>query len=258
MRCDWEVVKRCFEAQPNFADYIPSKKNGLFPVDEDMVFRALNLVGSPRNVRIIIVGQDPYPRAESAVGISFLDGAVESFQSPRLAPSVRHVLQAIVVSRKLMGPQDNVDKLRAVLKDNIGETQTEWFTSLATRCGVLWLNRSLTFGGKDPKTLQVHLTFWKPVIETILEEVVRARASSGLIVLLWGAKAADLRPVLVGLANKHKNCSMKLLLNVHPLGHTFPGAGVFEAVKKVEEELKMGVTDFLSATVSKHDHSDEL
>lgn len=252
MRCDWEAVKRCFEAQPNHSAYIPSKENGLFPVSEDMVFRALNLVGSPRNVRIIIIGQDPYPRAESAVGISFLDGAVESFQSPRLAPSVKHILQAILVSRKLMSPQDSVDTMRAVLKDNIDGTQTEWFTSLATQCGVLWLNRSLTFGGKDPKTLQVHLTFWKPVIETILEEVVQARVGSGLIVLLWGAKAADLRPILVGLANKHKNCSMKLLLNVHPLGHTFPGAGVFESVRKVEEELKMGVTDFLSATVSDH------
>lgn len=250
MRCDWEVVKRCFEAQPKHHDYIPTKKNGLFPVDEDMVFRALNLVGSPRNVRIIIVGQDPYPRAESAVGISFLDGAVESFQSPRLAPSMKHILQAILVSRKLMNPQDNVDKMRAVLKENISETQTEWFTSLATQCGVLWLNRSLTFGGKDPKTLQMHLTFWKPVIETILEEVVQARVGSGLIVLLWGAKAADLRPTLVSFANKHNNSAMKLLLNVHPLGHTFPGAGVFEAVRKVEEGLKIGVTDFLSATVS--------
>ena len=34
---------------------------------------AFDLLKSPKNVRIIILGQDPYPRAASACGLSFFD-----------------------------------------------------------------------------------------------------------------------------------------------------------------------------------------
>lgn len=95
------------------------------------------------NPKIIFVGLDPYPRKESAVGISFYD--------------------PLIKSQAHKGTKVSVDNLVSFL--NLNDTVYEDFFKRTQERGVQWLNLCLTYNpetkGKDRHD---HIRFWKPVI----------------------------------------------------------------------------------------------
>jgi len=121
------------------------------------------------DVRVLIVGQDPYPTPGHPVGLSF---AVE-----------RHVRP---IPRSL---QNIYRELRADLGVDPPEhgDLTAW-----TRHGVLLLNRCLTVGPGAPASHRGK--GW----EAVTEQAIRALAGRGtpLVAILWGRDAQTLRPLL--------------------------------------------------------------
>ncbi|URM92272.1 uracil-DNA glycosylase [Streptomyces sp. MRC013] len=120
-------------------------------------------------VKVLIVGQDPYPTPGHAVGLSF-----------SVAPDVR----------PLPGSLENIFReLHADLglpRPSTGDL-TPW-----TRQGVLLLNRALTTA---PRTPGAHRgKGW----EEVTEQAIRALAARGkpLVSVLWGRDARNLRPLL--------------------------------------------------------------
>ena len=121
------------------------------------------------DVRVLIVGQDPYPTPGHPIGLSF---AVE-----------RHVRP---VPRSL----GNIYK---ELRDDLGFTPPAHgdLTSWAAH-GVMLLNRVLTV---QPGVAGSHRgKGW----ETVTEAAIRALVARGtpLVAILWGRDAANLRPLL--------------------------------------------------------------
>jgi uracil-DNA glycosylase len=120
-------------------------------------------------VRVLVVGQDPYPTPGHPVGLSF---SVE-----------RHVRPI---------PKSLVNIYRE-LHDDLGITPavhgdlTSWATS-----GVLLLNRVLTVRPGAPASHRG--AGW----ERITEHAIRALVDRGgpLVAILWGKDAASLRPML--------------------------------------------------------------
>ncbi|GAA2111782.1 uracil-DNA glycosylase [Actinomadura alba] len=124
------------------------------------------------DVRVLIVGQDPYPTPGHPVGLSF-----------SVAPDVRPLPGSLVnifreYSEDLGHPLPSTGDL------------TPW-----TERGVLLLNRALTVAPRKPASHRGK--GW----EEITEQAIRALAAreTPLVAILWGRDARNLRPLLQGV-----------------------------------------------------------
>ncbi|MET9484509.1 uracil-DNA glycosylase [Streptomyces sp. NPDC006638] len=120
-------------------------------------------------VRVLVVGQDPYPTPGHAIGLSFA-----------VAPDVRPLPGSLQnIFRELQSD------LGLPLPSN-GDL-TPW-----TRQGVLLLNRALTTAPRKPAAHRGK--GW----EEITEQAMRALAARGkpLVSILWGRDARNARPLL--------------------------------------------------------------
>ncbi|GLW94579.1 uracil-DNA glycosylase [Actinokineospora globicatena] len=121
------------------------------------------------DVRVLIVGQDPYPTPGHAVGLSF-----------SVAPDVRPIPKSLINIYK-----EYVEDLGHPTPAN-GDL-TPW-----TEHGVLLLNRALTV---EPGKSNAHQgKGW----EEVTEQAIKALAARGgpLVAILWGRNARNLRPML--------------------------------------------------------------
>ncbi|MER7759322.1 uracil-DNA glycosylase [Streptomyces sp. NPDC097619] len=120
-------------------------------------------------VKVLIVGQDPYPTPGHAMGLSF-----------SVAPEVRPIPGSLEnIYRELYADL-------GVPRPANGDL-TPW-----TRQGVLLLNRALTTAPR--KTAGHRGKGW----EAVTEQAIRALAARGkpLVSVLWGRDARNLRPLL--------------------------------------------------------------
>jgi len=142
------------------------------------VFAALAL--EPSNVRVVILGQDPYPNASHAMGLAF---SVPADTKP-LPPSLRNILAEL---------EADLGKSK-VSQGNLGP----WIEQ-----GVLLLNRVLTVEtGKSDSHKSLG---WQTVTQAIVESVVRANPN--VVGMLWGSAAQQLRPLF------HPDC---VIQSAHP------------------------------------------
>jgi uracil-DNA glycosylase len=120
-------------------------------------------------VRVLIVGQDPYPTPGQAVGLSF-----------SVAPDVRPLPASLV----------NIFK-EYVADLGLPAPSTGDLSPWADQ-GVLLLNRALTVQAGRPNSH--HGRGW----EEVTEQAIRALAARGgpLVAILWGRNARNLRPLL--------------------------------------------------------------
>jgi uracil-DNA glycosylase len=140
--------------------YLPAGENVLraftFPLDD---------------VRVLIVGQDPYPTPGHAVGLSF-----------SVAPDVRPLPRSL----------DNIFREYATDLGHPAPTSGD-LTPWAQR-GVMLLNRVLTVRPGTPASHRGK--GWEAVTECAIRALV-AR-SRPLVAVLWGRDAATLKPMLTG------------------------------------------------------------
>ncbi|OUE08424.1 Uracil-DNA glycosylase [Clavibacter michiganensis] len=132
------------------------------------------------DVRVLIVGQDPYPTPGHPVGLSF---AVE--------PDVRPVPRSLV-------------NIHRELREDLGiATPDHGDLTAWTRSGVLLLNRVLTVRPGAPASHRGK--GW----EAVTECAIRGLAARGgpLVAILWGKDAGSLAPLLAPVPS---------ILSVHP------------------------------------------
>ncbi|MBN6033594.1 uracil-DNA glycosylase [Amycolatopsis sp. 195334CR] len=123
-------------------------------------------------VRVLVVGQDPYPTPGHAIGLSFA-----------VAPEVRPLPKSLVNIYK-----EYAEDLGHPLPTN-GDL-TPWAEQ-----GVLLLNRALTVRPGKPNSHQGK--GW----EEVTEQAIKALAERGgpLVAILWGSNARKLKPLLGGV-----------------------------------------------------------
>jgi uracil-DNA glycosylase len=121
------------------------------------------------DVRVLIVGQDPYPNPGHPVGLSF-----------SVAPQVRPL------------PPSLVNIYRELVADLDVPPPTNGDLSAWADAGVMLLNRTLTTA---PNVSNAHRgKGWEPVTERAID--VLAARGGPLAAILWGADARKLRPRL--------------------------------------------------------------
>ncbi len=137
-------------------------KAEIVPQNEN-IFRALQL--SPNEVRVVIVGQDPYPNPTYACGLSF---SVPRGTTP-LPGSLRNILTEVV--------------------SDTGSTQiVDGDLSPWVEQGVMLLNRTLTAAAFESGS---HQNWgWNEVTDRIIDVVVQSNPN--VVGILWGKKAQEL------------------------------------------------------------------
>jgi uracil-DNA glycosylase len=148
------------------------------------IWRALECV-APANVRLVIVGQDPYHQPNQAQGLAFSVG----YGQP-LPPSLRNILAEVVGST---GGISNT----AAIGDLSGWAQQ----------GALLLNTSLTVERDQPGA---HADWgWQVLTQALLAHV--AALPGRRVFMLWGAHAQSLE------AHLHPHVQRHLILRAnHP------------------------------------------
>lgn len=145
------------------------------------VFKVFNLC-EYKNLRVIILGQDPYPQSDVANGIMF--GTNKKIFTPTLK----------VITESLINPE------KVEYESYFIDTSLEsWLKQ-----GVLLLNSSLTV---EENKIGTHTMLWRNFISSFISKV--SESNPGLVFILLGNQAKTFKPYI------HKNCYV--LLEQHPL-----------------------------------------
>ena len=138
------------EKEIDFSKSVPSK---------DLIFRAFEC--DPKDISVVIFGQDPYPNDEHAMGVAF---SVKR-DVKKLPPSLRNIFTE--------------------LNDDIGGTppQNGDLTYLSSQ-GVMLLNRGLSL---ELASKKVH-----PLWYQFTDEVAQVLGSMGVVGIFWGNQAQEL------------------------------------------------------------------
>ena len=166
--------------------------------------RLLAAFAQPRDaVRFVLIGEGPYPRAASATGVCFMDGAVGALWSENglskavnRATSLRNFIKMLLVADgTLLATQTTGSAMAevgaAALMQNSARIQTlAQLQQNLTAQGFLLLNASLVFRPdvvplKDARA-------WMPFLTVILVALAMGSASASVPTLvLWGKIASQ-------------------------------------------------------------------
>ncbi|MBQ1804038.1 MAG: uracil-DNA glycosylase [Bifidobacteriaceae bacterium] len=177
------------------------------------IFRAFSMPMD--EVKVLIVGQDPYPTPGDAVGLAF---SVE--KGSKIPKSLQNIYQE--------------------MKDDIGACPDDGDLSFWASQGVLLLNRCLTV--REGIRASHKGKGWEEVTKAAVEALVKEKTSEGrtkLVAILWGKPAASLKPELgsaVIIESSHPSP-----LSCH-MG--FFGSRPFSRANKALEEMGLSPIDW--------------
>ena len=145
-------------------------------------------------VKVVWLGESPYPRPESANGFSFWDANIQcvfgsngglSAEVNKVA-SLRNLFKAwFVATGRLQKDATSKDHIPDMPKDGLAVNVAEVFEN-GLREGWLWLNTGLSlYTGPNAEKKEVQICRWLPLVESVLQDASRGGAE----IVLLGEKA---------------------------------------------------------------------
>lgn len=190
-------------------DYLPRLVEGAFLPTEGRLLAAF--ARSLEQVRYVLIGEGPYPRAASAIGVCFMDGAVDSLWSEKglskqvnRATSLRNFIKMLLVAGGHADPRHLSGDALAPVARLAQEEGSGWSRSRADLQenlldnGFLLLNATLVYRPEVPPVKEAKA--WLPFMHAVLAALA-AHADEQQLALptlvLWGKIAAqlDLLPI---------------------------------------------------------------
>lgn len=183
--------------------YLPALANDDYLPTEGRMFAAF--MQPLDRVRYVLVGEGPYPRAASATGVCFMDGAVETLWSPsglskqvNRATSLRNFMKMLLVADGALREEETAGEAMAAVSARaraIGSPFIQTLTELQANLGVqgfLLLNATLVYRPhvaplKDARA-------WRPFLATVLEALA-GRGGDAPTLVLWGKIAGQLQDI---------------------------------------------------------------
>ncbi|MEU7279054.1 ADP-ribosyltransferase domain-containing protein [Streptomyces sp. NPDC045431] len=217
------LLKPVIEAQPGAAGFIgPDRSPEVVPVRE-LTFQALK-PHPPHKWKVVVFGQNPYPRPESATGIAMFDNTFHDWKDSQFGRvvSIRCIIKAAAMWKYGIPKKTPIADVRALLAKQDTVQPPEWFQAMLTQ-GVLLLNAALTASGDRSTGPDRHTAFWRPVAERIVEEILKAKQDAaeedrGVVFAWWGAHARSLKKIVLRLQEKYPD------LDVRHIDHANPAA----------------------------------
>ncbi|WP_433417904.1 ADP-ribosyltransferase domain-containing protein [Microtetraspora malaysiensis] len=246
------LLKPVIEAQPAASTFIgPSRSPSVVPVRE-LTFQALK-PNPPHKWKVVVFGQNPYPRAESATGIAMFDNTFNDWSDSQFGKviSIRCIIKAAAMWKHGIPKKTPIADIRALLKKHDTVQPPEWFQAMLTQ-GVLLLNAALTASGDGAMPTDQHTAFWRPVVEKLVEEILKAKQDAdeedrGVVFAWWGAHARSLKQVVLRLQKKYPEVEVRHIDHPNPAaqGDIFCDGDHFAAVNEALRTLGADEIDWL-------------
>lgn len=163
------------------------------------------------NVKVIIIGMDPYPQKGIATGRSFEVKENFCWCSSKLNLSLKNILKLIHKSKLGLAKEKSIDEVRKDLKNgklNISKKPNEIFDYWEQQ-GVLFLNTAFTCEIGDSSKSGSHLVIWEKFFEFLLEYI--CKNNTNIKFFLWG-KVSKYKGTLI--QNGVSECN--LYISNHP------------------------------------------
>jgi len=177
------------------SSYLEQLKDTHWLPGEEKIFNAFSLPKD--NLRYILFGESPYPRAASANGYAFWDAAVGNLWSPQgfskavnRATSLRNFIKMLLYAKGLLTTDFSQSAIASLDKTGLIATLDELFQKLLKK-GFLLLNASLVLSHRP---VQKDVMAWRPFMASILEQLAQEQ-NRALTVLLLGGKAKTIEPL---------------------------------------------------------------
>ncbi len=144
---------------------------------------------APEDVRVVVLGQDPYPGIGQATGRAFEDGGWDGARTEELASSLKPILLAALAThgdRAAFFRSGSWPDVRSLIQQEDLDFPElgHYFNTLAEQ-GVLFINATWTHS--QDEHLSVHRNLWKPVTNYLLHKL--AAGDQSLVFLLLGEDA---------------------------------------------------------------------
>jgi len=178
--------RKCFEEKFSTSNS-KRKSQEILPYEDENsgIYYALKVTPFDK-VKVLIIGQDPYPNKEDAHGLAF------SKKSGKIPASLKNIF--------------------AKIKEETGVNNTSGNLTPWAKQGVLLLNRALTFSKEE--SLASRNKFWQPVIDIIIEKLISREKP--LVIMLWGNPANDIPQFSFDLEEEYKKHNVFILRSSHP------------------------------------------
>ncbi|GGR55962.1 ADP-ribosyltransferase domain-containing protein [Streptomyces roseolus] len=216
------VLKPVIEARAEADRFIgPGRSPQVVPVRE-LTFQALK-PHPPHKWKVVVFGQNPYPRPESATGIAMFDNTFNDWKDSQFgrAVSIRCLIKAAAMWKHGIVKKTPIKDIRSLLKEHETVQPPEWFQAMLTQ-GVLLLNASLTASADGAMATDRHTAFWRPVAERIVEEILRAKQEAegpedrGVVFAWWGAHARSLKKTVQRLEKNYPGVEVRHIDHANP------------------------------------------
>ncbi|MFC8719407.1 ADP-ribosyltransferase domain-containing protein [Kitasatospora sp. NPDC057198] len=246
------VLKRSIELNRDAASFIgPNRPQDVVPVRE-LTFQALK-PNPPGKWKVVVFGQNPYPRPESATGIAMFDNTFQNWADSQFGRvvSIRCIIKAAAMWKYGIPKKTPIADLRALLAQHGTVQPPEWFQAMLTQ-GVLLLNAALTASSDGSTSPAAHTKFWKPVATTIVEEILRAKQEGpeedrGVVFAWWGTHARALKQSVEWIARRYPDVQVRHIDHPNPAaqGDVFCDGEHFAQVNAALEGLGADPVDWL-------------
>ena len=181
-----EAERCCLEEKFSAVEQKRSSQEILpYEAENSGIYHALKITPFDK-VKVLIMGQDPYPNKEDAHGLAF------SKLSGKIPASLKNIFEKIKEDAGVSNSSGNL---------------TPWAEQ-----GVLLLNRALSFSKEE--TLACRNKFWLPVINIIINKLIERKKT--LIIILWGNPANDIEQFSFEKEEEYKKNNIYILRSSHP------------------------------------------
>jgi uracil DNA glycosylase len=249
------LLKPLIERRPNAASFIgPGRPKSVVPVRE-LTFQALK-PNPPERWKVVIFGQNPYPRIESATGIAMFDNTFGNWGDSAFGRvvSIRCIIKAAAMWKHKIPKATKIDEIRKLLAREKVVPPPEWFQAMLTQ-GVLLLNASLTASSDGSTSTEEHTMFWRPVVEGVVRQILEAKKRRtdgdprGVVFAWWGTHARALRAMVEGLEVNYPSVHVRHVDHCNPAaqGDIFCDGDHFGKINAALDALRLPPVDWLPA-----------
>jgi uracil-DNA glycosylase len=179
-------------------------KHTNYTPEEQFVLRFLKLDLS--SIKVVIIGQDPYPQKNAANGRSFQVNTLTSWHIPFRQVSLKNIIRNIYYSYYDEYLTFNQIKEKMLDASFPLKNPKEWFDSLENQ-GVLFLNLSFTCLIDKPNS---HKHLWQEFSKNLIEYIDNYNPQ--IKWFLWGNEARSIAFLIKGIkyeSNHPMMCSLK-------------------------------------------------
>eukprot|EP00045_Choanoeca_perplexa_P010377 m.104703 g.104703 ORF g.104703 m.104703 type:complete len:568 (-) comp15257_c0_seq1:88-1791(-) len=243
------LLRDTIQSQPNVDTFLGTKRSSAIVPVREMTFQALK-ANPPSKWNVVIFGQNPYPRIESATGVAMLDNTFKSWTDKRFGSvtSMRCIMKAATMWKHDVPKATKVSELRTLFAEHKVAPPHEWFQAALAQ-GCLLLNAGLTASTDAELSTSKHTTFWRPVVSKIVESIMAAKseAGEGVVFAWWGSHAKVLRKIVDKLSKQYPKCKVVQVDHCNPaaMGDAFCNGSHFADVNAALTKLNLPEIDWL-------------